>query len=289
MSFEVHREPLYRRYYASYASGAFCYAICFGFVLIFLPLMIAYNSSSFWIKENVLYEQPTVSYRYQAIVEVFGKMKSTGNPFALYYSSSSILNQQHSNNLRIPVLQTAEIDDNRDGIIDRMEVIMNMPLQPDELVTGMSAVFLHDVKLKTRARYVFDAASLVQFEGSTPISHLRIDGDIKVRQTWPLTVKGGFKAPYSGDSLLSTSPSNAVSETLTSQYAIMSKSAGRNRKSCTVPTCTHRSLAHSLTPPASTSTSCHTQYPPISSPPSCWQTGAPEFPSAPSSSSSTPP
>lgn len=232
-AFEVHREPLYRRYYASYASGAFCYAICFGVVLIFLPLIIAYNSSSFWVKEAVLYEQPSVSYRYQAIIEVFGQSLTTTypyrTPFSLYYSSSSILNQQHSKFLRIPILQTAEIDDNQDGIVDRMEVSMNMPLAPEEDVTGISAVFLHDVKLKTRARYIFDAASLISYESSTPISTLRIDGDIRLRQTWPLSVKGGFKVPYSDSPLLSIGYD--VAEVDTSLAAIMRSTAARNCES----------------------------------------------------------
>jgi len=190
--------------------------------------MIAYNSGSFWIKDSILYEQPMVSYRYQAIIEIFGKSSTTAAPFALYYSSSSILNQQHSNNLRMPVLQTAELDDNRDGVVDRMEVTMNMPLSPGEQVTGLSALFLHDVKLRTRARYIFDAASLITYESSTPMSQLNVDGDIILRQTWPLNVKGGYKVPYSGDPLLSTSLDNGVSESTTSQYAIMSKTAARN-------------------------------------------------------------
>ena len=232
MAFEVHREPLYRRYYASYTSGAFCYAICFGLILIFLPLIIAYNSSSFWIKEHVLYEQPTVSYRYQAIIEVFGQAVTTAypyrTPFTLYYSSSSILNQQHNRFLRIPILQTAEIDDNVDGIVDRIEVSLNMPLAPEEDVTGISAVFLHDVKLKTRARYIFDAASLVSFESSTPVSTLRIDGDIRLRQTWPLSVKGGFKVPYADNPLLNIG--YGENEVATSLASIMRATAARNRK-----------------------------------------------------------
>lgn len=44
MSFEVHREPLYRRYYAPICSAACAYTILFGFILIILPLIIAYNS-----------------------------------------------------------------------------------------------------------------------------------------------------------------------------------------------------------------------------------------------------
>ena len=248
MSIEVHREPLYRRYYASYTSGAFCYAICFGFLLIFLPLMIAYNSSSFWIKQNVLYTQPSVAYRYQAVVEIFGTDTTTSYPIALYYSTSSLLNQMHANTLRVPLLQTAEIDDNNDGVVDRMEVILNVPLKPSEQVTGISAVFLHDVKLVDRARYIFDAASHVSFESSTPISQLRVEGDVKIRQSWPLSVMGGYKVPYSGDPLLSTTLTTAVSESDTSQYAILSKGAARN---CAFPSLflpLKSDTAHSLLP-----------------------------------------
>jgi hypothetical protein len=52
MSFEIHREPLYKKYRAPYYSAACLYAIVFGFLLIFVPFMIAYNSRDFWIKEK---------------------------------------------------------------------------------------------------------------------------------------------------------------------------------------------------------------------------------------------
>lgn len=72
MAFEIHREPLYRRYYASYFSAAFLYALLFGFILIILPFIIAYNSSSFWLKENITYEQPNVSFKYDVVFEMSG-------------------------------------------------------------------------------------------------------------------------------------------------------------------------------------------------------------------------
>jgi len=125
-------------------------------------------------------------------------------------------------------MQTAELDDNNDGLVDRLEVALTVPLGIYEQVTGMSCLFLHDVKLQTRARYVFDSASLVTFEGGSPISQLRIDGDVLLHQTWPLMVKGGFRVPYSGDSLLSIT--KGMSELDGSQSAIMSKIAARNCK-----------------------------------------------------------
>ena len=132
MSFEVYREPLYRRYYASYFSPSFLFAIMVGFLLIFLPLIIAYNSTGFWLKEDIYYEQPLINYKYQAIVEVYGTKVNTNTPLSLYYSTSSYLNQQHNANLRSAVIQSAELDDNMDGINDRIEFSMLMPLKAFE-------------------------------------------------------------------------------------------------------------------------------------------------------------
>ncbi|RYH30792.1 hypothetical protein EON65_04170 [archaeon] len=42
--FKVHQEPLYRRYHAPWNSWAVFYSVVFAFVLIILPLIIAYNS-----------------------------------------------------------------------------------------------------------------------------------------------------------------------------------------------------------------------------------------------------
>jgi hypothetical protein len=44
MAIEVHTEPLQRRYYAPVCSTTCCYMIIYGFVIILLPLIIAYNS-----------------------------------------------------------------------------------------------------------------------------------------------------------------------------------------------------------------------------------------------------
>ncbi len=97
----------------------------------------------------------------------------------------------HVNSLRTPVLQSAEFDDNRDGLTDRMELSVQMPLGGDEVVTGMTAMLMQRVSFSAKARYVFDAAAYINYESATPISQLTVDGDLVLRQTWPLTAKGG--------------------------------------------------------------------------------------------------
>jgi transmembrane protein 231 len=228
MPIEVHREPLYRRYYAPYFSASFLFAAAVGFLLVFLPLIIAYNSSGFWYKEDTYFEQPLIKYKYQGIIEVYGTNEATKTPLSLYYSTSSFLNQQHSSTLRSSLIQSAELDDDMDGVNDRIEVSVLMPLQASEQVMGMSMMFTHDIKIQNRARYSFDSATLIQHEASSAIVDVKIDGDLMVRQTWPLSTRGGFKAPYSGSPLMSESISVGTPVSDFEVNEIMSQASARN-------------------------------------------------------------
>lgn len=75
--------------------------------------------------------------------------------------------------------------------MDRLEVNVMMPLAATESITGFSAIFYHDVELYSEAKYVFDTMTYIHHESSTPLSKVDIDGDLILRQTWPLSAKGG--------------------------------------------------------------------------------------------------
>jgi hypothetical protein len=256
MSFEIHREPLYRRYYATYTSPSFLYGLVFGFLLLILPLIIAYNSTGFWYKEGIYYEQPHVNYRYQAVVEVYGTTgydRSTSSqmradvqqkPLLLYYSSSSKLNQMNGKHFRPATIQSAELDDDRDGINERLEFNMIMPLAPTEQVTGVTAMLLNDVVLSEAGKYKFDAATLVSFDGASAMQNLNIDGDVFIRQAWPLTTKGGYKSPYSGDPLLATEIEPGTSASDLSIQSVMAEMASRNFSTVFKPTYTLATRSH---------------------------------------------
>ena len=57
---------------------------------------------------------------------------------------------------------------------------------------------------------------------------LRIDGDVKIRQTWPLQVRGGMKLPYTSSPLLPVTLPVGASESQYSTAAISAHMAGRN-------------------------------------------------------------
>eukprot|EP01038_Epipyxis_sp_PR26KG_P013637 gene13637-18299_t len=209
MSYEIHREPLYRRYHTELISWGCFYTMFFWFVLIFLPLIISYNSSAFWLREQIAFEQPFLTYRYRTIAQLSGQ--KNGEPINLYYSTSNYLNNLHERSLRIPLVQSAEIDDNHDGYMDRMELTLQMPLNNQEYINSVQLLVYFDVRLDTPAKYLFDSIAYFTYESMNPIANIIVDGDINLRQTIPLLVKGGFKSPFSveGDIIPAKSDTSA--------------------------------------------------------------------------------
>ncbi len=222
---------MYRRYHATYCSGACCYALFFGVTLVLLPLFLAYNTTGFWYKDGTYFEQPRVAYRYQTITEMHGRRTDGGSgsvPFSLYFSTTPALNKLHSDVLRSPVVKSAEFDDNHDGTNDRLEINLQMPLQANEEITSVSTMVLFDFTLKERAKVKFDAAAVFSFDGASGIDEVSFGADVVIRQTWPLQVRGAQKSPYASSPLL---PVVLPEGTSASQYSIRSISeamAGRN-------------------------------------------------------------
>lgn len=226
MSFEVHREPLYRRYYAPAASLSCCYAIVFGIVLILLPLIIAYNTTIFWTEETIYYEQPDVQYRYQTILQLSGTKSGSNDPVNIFYSTSTAINSLYGQTLRIPLLSSATFDDNKDGKMDRLEINIQMPIASDELIHGFTALVYYNVKFSEKVKYLIDAVSYVNYDSGGGMSALTLDGDLVLRQTWPLEGKGGYKVPYSTTQLIDLTSGSSASDISISN--IMRQNTARN-------------------------------------------------------------
>ncbi len=115
----------------------------------------------------------------------------------VFYSTDPTINNLFSSNIRIPIIRSAELDDNRDGIADRIEIGVQLPIYSDEQIIKMNAIVYHNIELKDKAKYRFDAVSYLSYSNPLPIQYLYIDGDINVKQTWSLDVKGGSVLYYS--------------------------------------------------------------------------------------------
>jgi hypothetical protein len=71
----------------------------------------------------------------------------------------------------------------------------------NEKITGVSCAVYFDVQLNSIAKYLFDAVIFANYESGTPIAKLDMEGDMKIRLSWPLSAYGGYKTPYQNDPL----------------------------------------------------------------------------------------
>lgn len=94
--------------------------------------------------------------------------------------------------MRFPLFKSAELDDDRDGKTDRLEMSFQLPLAPSEMISGVTALTYYNTKLSTKVKYIFDAVSIFDYDSSSFISQLDVDGDLVMKQTWPLVAKGGL-------------------------------------------------------------------------------------------------
>lgn len=168
--------------------------------------------SDFWYKEGTFFEQPKVSYTYNTLFQATTYNTASQSYSNLYFSSNKQLNSLLNQHLRIGVLTSAEKDDNRDGIVDTIEMNLLLPLahahtslnanidaqsnlaqSETEQLVAIDAVMVYDVSLSTRAKYTFQTASHISYaKANTPLSSVFIEGNLLLQQQMSLYSKGGY-------------------------------------------------------------------------------------------------
>jgi hypothetical protein len=113
-----------------------------------------------------------------------------GSTTSLSYTTSPALNEVYGSDLRVPLVRSARQDGNRDGKMDSLELSLQTPLGIHEDAVGFSVLLFMRVKLPSKTKYIFDAVVHSSFYGGIPVSGVLIEGDLLVRQSWPLDSKG---------------------------------------------------------------------------------------------------
>lgn len=198
---QVYSESLYRRYYASRLSAAYLFTVGVGLTAMCLPFFLAYSTTpSFWLKTAAYREQPDVEYEYKVIVQLQGT--NAEGLTEMYFSTMESVNSLHERDVRVPLLRSTNLDDNRDGLVDRVYFETLMPLKADERVYAAQVAAFYRVKLKRRARVDFEALAYYSATSSLPGDKCYIAGDYTLRQKWPFRAKGGYTTPYEAHPLL---------------------------------------------------------------------------------------
>mmetsp|Transcript_792 Transcript_792/g.1070 ORF Transcript_792/g.1070 Transcript_792/m.1070 type:complete len:234 (+) Transcript_792:375-1076(+) len=126
------------------------------------------------------------------------------------------------------MVTTFSQDDNRDGKLDRLEFGLQMPLTADETIQRVTAILSFDVTISKKAKYNFDAVAYFNYDSGSALATIYADGDLVLRQTQPLSSKGGFKVPYKSESLFPSTTKADLSISDISLQKIMQRSCSRN-------------------------------------------------------------
>ncbi|KAL7055984.1 hypothetical protein AAHC03_022815 [Spirometra sp. Aus1] len=160
----VFRAARVKRYYAPFISFATFFRLTFFVSSLFIPFLIAYRSSGFWLTRIISFEQPFFKSTREIYFEAHGVDQT--------YSWSTIpgLNPQLTSSLTIPALSFVEFDDNNDGILDRCNLVFSLPV-----TDTFSMVYLVVVISQTKDNSVSRLPLMVE---------LRSSGGIGTKDVW---------------------------------------------------------------------------------------------------------
>eukprot|EP00903_Cladosiphon_okamuranus_P011146 g10520.t1 len=225
MHVEVYREPLCRRHYATPCSFAGIYYAGAFITLLLTPFFMAYDPYKFWLKTDTYLEQPEVTYTKELLFLAEG-FKGGSESFSASFSSLGGINGLNHAGLRAVVVKSFPVDINGDGLTDRLELNARLPLGEDEEVHSVKLLAIFRTRLRDRARVEMDTVAYIEHGGALAGGSMRVDGDLILRQTWPLSVYGGYSYPYRDDALLDSGSITSAHQVLFS--SLLTRYASRN-------------------------------------------------------------
>ncbi|NWY56363.1 TM231 protein, partial [Chionis minor] len=177
---ELFSHPALRTRYRAGLCSAAALALSLIAVLTYVPpLLVAYRSHGFWLKQSSYLEQPTVRFRYEVLlVATIGP----GPGGFLAWSTFPAFNGLQEERLRVPLLWAREEDKNQDGKMDQLHFKLELPLQPTEHVVGVQLILLFSYQLYRMSTLVMQSMAFLQFFSPVPGSQLYMNGDLKLNQ-----------------------------------------------------------------------------------------------------------
>ena len=191
---KVYNAEYGRRYHAPFLSSAsLCCAIAF-LMTIFMPFFLAYATKQFWIKSNILYEQPKVSYTGELFINAATDKSS------LSYCSLGSINQQFANSGLNPIVETSVEDSNNDGFNDLIRIRAILPLEPSK-VSQVNMIVGISYELTGVSKIKMNTGFFVSFNTGAGASLIKAIGDVRLKLKELLPVLDKTQTLYNGEGI----------------------------------------------------------------------------------------
>lgn len=184
--YEVHSHPVRQKYKTHICSRATLFQF-FAIILTFIPpLIIAYVTHGFWLKESSYREQPDVRFKHEILLIVQG---NTPGSF-LAYSTFQNFNQLLQQNLRIPLIKSWEKDVNLDGKYDSLHFNIEVPLADSEAIHSVQLLLIFDYQLHKYVNLQMESIAYIYYSSPLAGAQFSTTGQLRLQQSSPLPHKG---------------------------------------------------------------------------------------------------
>ena len=184
MRYTVWSSPVSHLYTTSLVSRATIFHIVMTTLTLVPPLLMAYRSQGFWMRTATYREQPDIHFRHELVL-----VADTASGSQVGWSTFTAVNTFLVDKVRIPAITSREEDTNRDGLLDRLDIQVKMPVQPGEEVVRVSLLLVFHAELTKFSLVTMEGLASVE-AGGWPGSGLEVTADLGIRLTQPLSHRG---------------------------------------------------------------------------------------------------
>ncbi|XP_055354475.1 transmembrane protein 231-like [Paramacrobiotus metropolitanus] len=178
----VYEKPHSQYFKANPVSLAFFVQLVLFVITIGVPIVLVAVNPDSWPLYTTDYEQPRVQYQQIALVNL-----QLGNGDSLTWSTLPALNSLQQQTYRAAILKTKEEDDNGDRIPERLLISLDMPLQPNEQVFGITFLIFLTLGLQKRTDFEMATIANVHHSAISPGVTFFADASVRLNQRVPIT------------------------------------------------------------------------------------------------------
>lgn len=185
--YEVHSHPIQQKYKTHICSRATLFQF-FVIILTFIPpLIIAFVTHGFWLKESSYREQPDVRFKHEILLIVQG---NTAGSFLAYSTFQNFNQLLQENVVRIPLIKSWESDVNLDGKYDSLHFNIEMPLSDSEAIHSVHMLLFFDYQLHKYVSLQMESMAYIHYSSPLAGAEFSTTGKLRLQQSGPLPHKG---------------------------------------------------------------------------------------------------
>jgi len=182
----VHFHPVQQKYKTHICSRATLFQFFVIFLTFIPPLIIAYVTNGFWLKESTYREQPDVRFKHEILLVVQGNTPGSFLGYSTFQNFNHLLQQK----LRIPLIKSWETDDNVDGKYDSLHFDIKIPLADSEEIHSVQLILIFDYQLHKYVKLQMESMAYIHYSSPLAGAEFSTVGKLVLQQSGPLPHKG---------------------------------------------------------------------------------------------------